>query len=130
MRRMVRAHAAQGNAVLVSSHLLAEVAQSVDDVVVIADGELRGQGTLEEVLGGGAEGPVTEVSARDSARLASAVESRGYGVERNGDALLVLGATPEQVGLIAAEEQVPLLGLAPRSRSLEAAFFELTGEAR
>jgi ABC-2 type transport system ATP-binding protein len=116
--------------VLVSSHLLAEVAQSVDDVVVIADGELRGQGTLEEVLGGSAEGPVTEVSARDSERLASALEQRGYGVERSGDALLVHRATPEQVGLIAAEEQVPLLGLAPRSRSLEAAFFELTGEAR
>jgi ABC-2 type transport system ATP-binding protein len=129
MREMVRAHAAQGNAVLVSSHLLAEVAQSVDDVVVIAGGELRGHGTLEEVLGRGGEGPVTEVSARDSERLASAVERRGYGVERNGDGLLVLGATPEQVGLIALEETVPLLGLAPRSRSLEDAFFDLTGES-
>ena len=52
MRGLVRAQARNGRAVLVSSHLLAEVAQSVDDVVVIAKGELRGHGTLEQVLGG------------------------------------------------------------------------------
>jgi ABC-2 type transport system ATP-binding protein len=44
IRRLLREQAAAGRAVLVSSHLLAEVAQSVDDVVVIADGEFRGQG--------------------------------------------------------------------------------------
>ncbi|MGH3994560.1 MAG: ABC transporter ATP-binding protein, partial [Pseudonocardiaceae bacterium] len=49
MRRLLRHQAANGRAVLVSSHLLAEVAQSVDDVVVISNGELRGQGTLEHV---------------------------------------------------------------------------------
>jgi ABC-2 type transport system ATP-binding protein len=60
MRGVLREHAAKGRAVLVSSHLLAEVAQSVDDVVIIAKGELRARGTLEEVLGG-YEGPATEV---------------------------------------------------------------------
>ena len=127
MREMVRAHAAKGHAVLVSSHLLAEVAQSVDDVVVIANGELRGEGTLEEVLGRGDGQVVTEVSARDSGRLARALERLGYGIEERGDhALSVLGATPEEVGLVAAEEQIALMVLAPRSRSLEAAFLELT----
>ena len=52
MRRLLREQAADGRAVLVSSHLLAEVAQSVDDVVIIARGEMRGRGTLAEVLGG------------------------------------------------------------------------------
>ena len=51
MRRLLREQAANGRAVLVSSHLLAEVAQSVDDVVIIANGEMRGRGTLAEVLG-------------------------------------------------------------------------------
>src|SRR3954453_19092574 len=60
MRPMVRAQAAAGRPVLLSSPLLAEVAQSVDDAVIIARGELRGRGTLESVLGGDA-GPVTEV---------------------------------------------------------------------
>lgn len=125
MRGLLRDQAAKGRAVLISSHLLAEVAQSVDDVVVIANGELRGQGTLEQVLGG-EEGPATEVRARDAERLAQALERRGHGVEREGDTLLVPGATPEQVGAIALEEQVALVGLAPRGRSLESAFFALT----
>ena len=111
--------------VLVSSHLLAEVAQSVDDVVVIADGELRAQGDLDAVLGGNA--PATEVRSQDHERLATALEQRGHRVEREGDSLLVVGASPEQVGAVAGEEQVTVLGLAPRARSLEAAFFALTG---
>jgi ABC-2 type transport system ATP-binding protein len=125
MRGLLREQAAQGRAVLISSHLLAEVAQSVDDVVVIANGELRGQGTLERVLGGD-EGPATEVRAQDPERLAQALDRRGHGVERQGDTLIVPGATPEQVGVIALEEQVALVGLAPQGRSLESAFFALT----
>jgi ABC-2 type transport system ATP-binding protein len=127
MRGLLREQAGKGRAVLVSSHLLAEVAQSVDDVVIISHGELRGHGTLEEVLGGD-DGPATEVRTPDPERLARALEGRGYAVERAGDVLLVLGASPEQVGPIAAEEQVTVLGLAPRVRSLEAAFFALTGD--
>ncbi len=126
MRGLVRAQARQGRAVLVSSHLLAEVAQSVDDVVIIAKGELRGQGTLSSVLGGDGV-PATEVRARDLERLAAALERRGHAPERAEDVLVVPGVAPEAVGAIALEEQVALSGLAPRSRSLEAAFFELTG---
>ena len=104
MRALVRRHAARGHAVLVSSHLLAEVAQSVDDVVVIARGELRGRGTLQEVLGGGGS-PTTEVRSQDDARLARALAARGHAVQRDGDGLLVLGRGAEH----------------------EQAFFELTG---
>lgn len=129
MRGLLRQQAEAGRTVLVSSHLLAEVAQSVDDVVVIADGELRGRGPLEQVLGGD-EGPATEVRAQDGDRLACALEQRGLQVQRDGDALLVLGATPAEVGAVAAEEQVAVEGLAPRTRSLEAAFLALTGERR
>ena len=130
MRSLLRHQAANGRAVLVSSHLLAEVAQSVDDVVVIANGELRGKGTLEQVLGGD-EGPSAEVRARDAGRLAAALERRGHRVAREaGDALLVPGTGPEQVGVVAAEEGIALTHLAPRARSLEAAFFALTGGPR
>jgi ABC-2 type transport system ATP-binding protein len=127
MRRLLREQASRGRAVLISSHLLAEVAQSVHDVVIIANGELRGRGTLEQVLGGD-EGPATEVRSEDPERLAHVLEHRGYDVERDGDILLVIGARPDEVGRIAAEEQVTVLGLAPRVRSLEAAFLALTGD--
>src|SRR5829696_8729932 len=126
LRGLLREQAANGRAVLVSSHVLAEVAQSVDDVVVIADGQLRAHGTLEQVLGGD-DGPATEVRAQDPVRLTGALERRGHRVERDGDVLHVRGATPAQVGEIAGHERVAVLGLAPRTRSLEEAFLALTG---
>src|SRR3954462_12318045 len=126
LRGLLRDQAAGGRAVLVSSHVLAEVAQSVDDVIVIAGGELRAQGTLDAVLGGD-DGPATEVRAQDPVRLIGALERRGHHVQRSGDVLHVAGATPEQVGEIAIYERVAVLGLAPRVRSLEDAFLTLTG---
>src|SRR5215217_5256525 len=126
LRGLLREQAEQGRAVLVSSHVLAEVAQTVDDVVVIAEGQLRAQGTLEQVLGGD-DGPATEVRAHDPARLSGALKRCGHRVERDGDVLHVLGATPAEVGEIAGQERVAVLGLAPRVRSLEEAFLTLTG---
>jgi ABC-2 type transport system ATP-binding protein len=127
MRDLVRAEAARGRAVLVSSHLLSEVAQSVDDVVVISHGVLRGAGTLESVLGG-ADGPITRVRAADADRLADALRSGGHTVN-NGDtgALLVPGTPTEVVGRVAADQGVALTELVAVSRSLEEVFFELTG---
>jgi len=126
MRGLLRAEAARGRAVLVSSHLLSEVAQSVDDVVVIAKGVLRGSGPLERVLGG--EEPVTRVRAKDNGRLAGLLGEQGIAADEAAGALIVRGATPAAVGEIAAEHRVPLVELGVVSRSLEDAFFELTGE--
>jgi ABC-2 type transport system ATP-binding protein len=126
MRGMLRQQAAHGRAVLISSHLLAEVAQSVDDVIVISRGELRAQGTLEAVLGG-SDGPVTEVVAEDPEALASALQAAGQRVGREGDKIVVSGLGPADVGRIAGRAQLTLLLLAPRARSLEQAFLDLTG---
>ncbi len=126
MRGMVREQAANGRAVLISSHILAEVAQSVDDVIVISRGEMRAQGTLEQVLGG-TEGPVTEVVAEDPTALARALQADGLASRREGGSLIVPNADPAQVGRIAGAQGITLLLLTPRARSLESAFFELTG---
>jgi ABC-2 type transport system ATP-binding protein len=72
-------------------------------------------------------GPATTVRAQDPVRLTGTLERRGHRVDRDGDVLNVLGATPEEVGEIAGHEQLAVLGLAPRTRSLEEAFFALTG---
>ena len=126
MRGVLREQAARGRAVLVSSHLLAEVAQSVDDVVVIARGRMRGQGTLEQVLGGD-EGPSTEVRSQDDDRLARALQAAGHSVVPLPDGgLLVPGMAPDEVGVIAHDSGVYLVGLGQRARSLEQAFFALT----
>ena len=128
LRGLLREHADRGTAVLISSHVLAEVAQTVDDVVVIADGRLRAQGSLEAVLGGDGA-PATEVRAQDPVRLSGALVRLGHRVDREGDLLYVHGATPAEVGEIAGNEQVPVLSLAPRVRSLEEAFLTLTAAA-
>ncbi len=128
MRDLVRAQAARGRAVLISSHLLSEVAQSVDDVVVISHGTLRASGPLERVLGG-TEDPVTRVRSADNDRLASVLAGQGTGVEPGpGGSLLVRGASPEVVGGVAAENGIAIAELAAVSRTLEDAFFELTGD--
>ncbi len=126
VRDLLRAQAARGRAVLVSSHLLSEVEQSVDDVVVIAKGVLRASGPIDRVLGGGGE-PVTRVRSADAARLAGLLRERDIAVDAPSDDLLLVHDTnPEAVGEVAAEHRVVLRELVAQTRSLEEAFFELT----
>jgi ABC-2 type transport system ATP-binding protein len=127
IRGLLREQAGRGRAVLVSSHLLSEVAQSVDDVVVIAKGVLRGSGPLERVLGS-EDGALTRVRTRDAGRLAELLRAQDVAVEPDGaDGLLVRDGT-EVVGVAAAEHRIVLTELTPVARSLEEAFFALTGE--
>jgi ABC-2 type transport system ATP-binding protein len=126
MREMLRSQAGRGRAVLVSSHLLAEVAQSVDELVVISHGELRASGPIQQVIGA-AEGDVTRVRAADNERLAAALRERGINVEEEASgALVALGTAPEVVGQVAAEHGLALVELGAVARSLEDVFFELT----
>ena len=126
IRDLLQAEAARGHTVLVSSHLLSEVAQTVDDVVVIAGGTLRASGPLEQVLGG-TNGLVTRVRSADTDQLASALRNRSLAVNTDGPGtLLVHGAAPELVGGVAAEHGFALSELVAVSRSLEDAFLELT----
>ena len=128
LRRTMREQAAQGRTVLVSSHVLAELGQVVDDVVVIAGGRIRSEGPLEQVVGGEAQAARTLVRTLDPERLAAALAERGLTVERGPDgALAVPGASPEDVGRAALDARVVLTALSDQTRSLEEAFFELTG---
>jgi ABC-2 type transport system ATP-binding protein len=126
MRELLRSEAGRGRAVLVSSHLLSEVAQSVDDIVVISRGELRASGPLDKVIG--AAGGATRVRAPDAAGLAAALDSAGITYTEDGSgALLAPDATGERIGALANEQRIALAELTPVSRSLEEVFFELTG---
>ncbi len=127
MRDLLRAEADRGSAVLVSSHLLSEVAQVVDNVVVISRGTLRATGALQTVLGGGEL--VTRVASAEADRLRSSLAQRGLAAEHDGPySLLVRGVDPEAVGAIANEERIALRELVAVARSLEDAFLALTEE--
>jgi ABC-2 type transport system ATP-binding protein len=129
LRDFLRAQAASGRTVLVSSHVLAEMAQTVDEVVVISHGKLVAQGSLDE-LTHGVEAPIW-VRSPEAERLRAALAAR-EGVdtrppETGGGWLEVRGTTLEEVGTIAAENGIPVFELYRPRQSLEAVFLELTG---
>ena len=128
MRDLLRAQAARGRAVLVSSHLLSEVSQSADDLVVMSKGVLRARGPLAEVLGGSEGGPVTRVRAADEGALSGALRAAGITAapDPTGGGLIAHGTGTAAVGEAALAGGVPLTELVAVSRSLEEAFLELT----
>ncbi len=128
MRDLLRAQAAQGRAVLVSSHLLSEVSQSADDLVVMSKGVLRAKGPLSEVLGAGGDGPVTRVRATDEGALSAALRAAGItAAPDSGGGLVAHGTGTAAVGEAALRGGVALTELVAVSRSLEEAFLDLTG---
>ncbi|GAA3845836.1 ABC transporter ATP-binding protein [Sphaerisporangium flaviroseum] len=117
----------QGCAVLVSSHVLAEVEQTVDNVVIIAQGRMIRQGTLAELTSDGDRG--VRVAGAEVQRLRARLEAAGATVESpESGVLLVHGAPPETVGQAALDEGVVLSELVRRRSDLERVFLELTGE--
>jgi ABC-2 type transport system ATP-binding protein len=127
IRGLLREEAGRGRAVLVSSHLLSEVAQSVDDVVVIARGVLRASGPLDRVLGS-EEGGLTRVRTAEAERLAEILRAQGVSVDADTHGTLLVRGGTEVVGIAAAEHRIVLTELVTVARSLEDAFFALTGE--
>jgi ABC-2 type transport system ATP-binding protein len=127
LRELLRHQAGQGRAVLVSSHVLAEVAQTADDVVVIDRGLVVAQGPIDELSA--RAGGAVEVRSPDAGRLADALRARGLEVRSEGSGrLIVSGATAAEVGKLALENAVILHHLAERGASLEELFLQLTGE--
>jgi ABC-2 type transport system ATP-binding protein len=123
LRGLLRAHADAGGTVLISSHLLAELAQLIDDVVIIANGQVRRAATLAELAG---EGTVRlRVRGRDPVRLWRVFEEAGAEVAAEEDTLQVYGLSPEDAGEVAFAAGVPLYELAADAPSLEQTFLEL-----
>jgi ABC-2 type transport system ATP-binding protein len=126
LRDFLRQLAGEGRAVLVSSHVLAEVAQTADEVVVIAHGRSVAQAPLAELTarsGGG-----LRVAGPDAAKLGELLRTDGADVTGDGDrAILVKGRTGEDIGRVIAANAIVISELAPSGSSLEEIFFELTG---
>jgi len=125
LRDLLRSLAGEGRTVLVSSHVLAEVAQTVDDVVIIHRGRFVTHATTAE-LAARVAGAV-RVRSPQAAKLREALQREGILVtplERDG---LTADTTPERVGEVAAANGIVLHELVAESGTLEEAFLELTG---
>jgi ABC-2 type transport system ATP-binding protein len=127
LRELLRSFARAGGAVLVSSHLLAEVAQLADEVVVIQRGRLVTQTTVPALTAG--QAAMVRVRTPDPDRLTGLLVAAGGQVRTlEPGALQVLGMGAERVGTLAAEAGVVLYELVGQTHNLEDVFFELTGQ--
>ena len=126
MRDLLRQLAGEGRTVLVSSHLLAEAAQTVDDVVVITRGRLAAQGPVAELA---AATSTTRIRTPDTARLIDALDREGMTARlAKADTVEVRGADPDRVARIAAAAGVVVLELSRHTDNLEELFFDLTSD--
>lgn len=126
VRHLVRDLAAEGRTVLVSSHLLGEIQQTADHLVVIGRGRLIADATTSEVLAGSGNQTV-RVRTPDQQALAQALDRIGASVERIDDgALLVTGASARTIGRVAREVNLTLHELTEMANSLEQVYLELT----
>lgn len=127
VRRLLRTLADEGRTILVSSHLLGEVARLADDVIVIRNGRIVASSSVAE-LTAAAGGGAVQVSSRDDPALAARLRELGAEVEIAGPAgLIVRRLDPDQVGAAALEAGVVLRDLRPVAAELEDVFLELTG---
>ena len=126
LRDFLRTLAKEGRTILISSHVLSEVAQTVDEVVIIHRGKLVRHAAMTEVEAMAAGSTTVRSPAAD--RLAAALADGGIDVTAIGDGRLAVVAPPERVGEIAAEHGIVLHELSVERASLEEVFLELTGD--
>ncbi len=127
LRDFLRRLASEGRTVLVSSHVLAEVAQTVDQVLIISRGRLVIESPLAELTA--RAGGAVRVRSADPERLATALRHEELQVTAGSDqALLVNGASSDRVGEIAFAAGVPVHELMTAGASLEDIFLQLTSE--
>ncbi|MFJ8142859.1 ABC transporter ATP-binding protein [Streptomyces sp. NPDC096013] len=128
IRSLMRRMAAEGRAVLMSSHLMSEMELTADHLIVIGCGKLIADTTMKDFIGAHSEREVFVRSPQAQAlrgMLTAAVQVRTEGK----DALVVTGLEAAEIGALASLGGVELHELAPRQVSLEKAFMELTRDA-
>lgn len=129
IRTLLTALASDGCTVLLSSHLMSEMAITADRLIVIGRGRLLAETSVAELLARGG-GSFVRVRSREAADLAALLERRGAVVERESNgALRVTGVASDLVGEIAATNELTLQELSDHRASLEATYMKLTGDA-
>ncbi|MBX6750192.1 MAG: ABC transporter ATP-binding protein [Micromonosporaceae bacterium] len=127
MREFLRAFASQGRTVFVSSHLLGEMQQLADDVIIIAAGRMVAQGTVSDIIASIAEPGAVRVRTPHVDQLA--VELRNYAVTLDypgENQLIVRGVDAATVGRAALAAKAELHELTTEAPDLEQAFLKLT----
>jgi ABC-2 type transport system ATP-binding protein len=129
IRSLLQSLAAEGRTVLVSSHLMSEMALTATHLIVIGRGRLLADTTMEAFIATAGRG-VVRVRSTDPQALAARLRSAQVAVSADGDgALAVSGLSTDEVGQLAGAAGITLLELTAQQASLEEAFVDMTRDA-
>ncbi|HSX07274.1 MAG TPA: ATP-binding cassette domain-containing protein [Candidatus Saccharimonadales bacterium] len=125
LRQFLKDYADQGNAVFVSSHLLSEMSQMADNIVVIGKGKLIASTSITELLAGAKSSNVF-VRTEKLPELEKLLKAHKFAYERADGGYRLTGVKTDEVGKLAFAAHLPVLELANHAASLEDVFLELT----
>ena len=129
IRQLLRSLADEGRSVLISSHLMSEMALTADRLIVVGRGRLIAEGSVDDIVRRSSTGHV-RVDTAEPERLRVLLVDRGADVSTQADGTFaVTGLDARDVGTVAATAGIALYELSPQSASLEEAFMELTRDA-
>jgi ABC-2 type transport system ATP-binding protein len=125
LRDFLKKYADDGNAVFVSSHLLNEMSQMADNIIVIGKGKLIASTSIKQLISGSAASTVF-VRATNLLNLEKALKKTKFYYEKKDNGLSIAVAKTDEIGKLAFANKITLLELTRHTASLEDAFFELT----
>ena len=125
LREFLKSYANDGNAVFVSSHLLSEMAQMADNVIVIGKGKMIANTSIKKLVSNNAKSSVF-VRSSDLAKLQKILEDKSFTVQFMNSGIEIISAKTDEIGKIAFDAGIPILELTTRNASLEDVFLELT----
>jgi ABC-2 type transport system ATP-binding protein len=128
IRGLTRSLAAEGRTVFLSSHLMSEMAQTADHIIVLGKGRILADAPVEEIVAGASREAV-RVRAPRIGDLAAAFGDRVTVTAVEQDTVEIAGLTTEEIGDAALAAGIPLYELTPLNASLEEAYLELTQDA-
>jgi ABC-2 type transport system ATP-binding protein len=126
MRGFLKSLAAQGRAVLVSSHLMSELQDTAGHLIVVGRGRTIADTSVAELLQGASGGRVTLVTSARTQAMTVLANAGGTAAAVSRDTLTVSGLAPEQVVLLLQESDVPFAQVSAHRATLEEAYMELT----
>ncbi|GAA2073175.1 ABC transporter ATP-binding protein [Streptomyces albiaxialis] len=128
-RELARRLAGEGRTVLVSSHLMSEMAQTADHLVVIGQGRLLAECSVDDFVARNSRSFI-RIRTPEPERLRAVLDGEGIRTEDGPDgAVEASGTTQETVGALVAAHQVTVYEISPQTASLEEAFMRLTAGA-
>lgn len=129
LRQFIKDYADEGNGVFVSSHLLSEMSQMADNLIVIGRGKMIASGSVQDIIDG-AKGSTVLVRVDKPQALEKSLKKQNLPFDGSDGIMHVHGATTDEIGRLAFDAGTAVLELANQSMSLEDAFLEITADAQ